>query len=281
MSCFLSDRRQLVPSGALANFCARFAFAALLGTAMLAGAPLLSAQSSDSQQASQDVAEAARQERARKQQAAGERHVYTNEDLRRSKILTPDDQSRAATAKEKRQQLAPAAQPETQPLDANSTTPQEPLGDVARRYRNAKKISPFHLPTNQPELASPRIVSPIPELKPVIPAQPQPPARNFVVVKPNAPASHMASPNAPVFPSARTHRINPFVGRRAEPIAPSYSYSRPFGPASVAPHPNPSSPIRSKVSPETKSQVIVQPGDTLWNLSRRHLGRGTRWLELM
>src|SRR5690348_11725288 len=178
MSCFLSDRRQLVPSGALANFCARFAFAALLGTAMLAGAPLLSAQSSDSQQASQDVAEAARQERARKQQAAGERHVHTNEDLRRSKILTPDDQSRAATAKEKRQQLAPAAQPETQPLDANSTTPQEPLGDVARRYRNAKKISPFHLPTNQPELASPRIVSPIPELKPVIPAQPQPPARN-------------------------------------------------------------------------------------------------------
>lgn len=281
MSCFLSDRRQLVPSGTQPKFYARFAFAALLGTAMLAGAPLLGAQSSDSQQDSQDVTEAARQARARKKQAAGGIHVYTNEDLRRSKILTPDDQARAAAAKEKQQQLTPSVQPETQPLDANSTTPQEPLGDVARRYRNAKKISPFHLPTNQPELASPKIVSPILELEPVIPTQPQPPARNFVVVKPNAPAARVASPNAPVFPSARTHRINPFVGLRTEPVAPSYSYSRPIAPSVAAPNAVPLHAFHPAKAPESKMQVVVQPGDTLWNLSRQHLGRGTRWLELM
>jgi len=27
--------------------------------------------------------------------------------------------------------------------------------------------------------------------------------------------------------------------------------------------------------------VVVRPGDTLWTLSREHLGRGARWLELM
>jgi nucleoid-associated protein YgaU len=280
MSCSLSDRRQLVPSGTQVKFCARFALAALLGTAMLA-APRLRAQSSDSQQNSQDVAEAARQERARKQQAAAERHVYTNDDLHHSKILTADDQARAAAAKEKQHPLTPTAQPEAQPLDANTVTPQEPLGDVARRYRNAKKISPFHLPTNQPELASPKIVSPIPELTPITPAKPQPPARNFVMVRPNAPASSVASPNAPTFPSARAHRIDPFVGRRTEPVAPSKSYERPVAPMVVAPHPSVASPARPAISHQLESQVVVQPGDTLWTISRQHLGRGTRWLELM
>ncbi len=281
MSGSLSIRRELALSSAAGVPCARFAFSFVLAAVMFAGAPLLSAQSSDSGQNSQDVAEAARQARARKQQAAGEKHVYTNEDLRRSKILTPDDQARAAAAKEKQQQLTPSAQPDAQPLDANSATQQEPLGDVARRYRNAKKISPFHLPTNQPELASPKIVAPIPELKPFLPAQPQPPARNFVVVNPNSPTSRMVSPKAPVFPSGRSHRIDPFFGRRTQPVAPSNSYSRPVAPAIVAPRANVTNPPRPAVSSIPKSQVIVQPGDSLWSISRQHLGRGTRWLELM
>src|SRR4029077_5961431 len=107
--------------------------------------------------------EAARQERARKQQ--GTKHVYTNEDLRRGKILSPEDQSRAAAANRK-PHAAPPAKPDAEPLDANSNTPQEPLGDVARRYRNARRdserTSPFHLPSNQPELAAPKILAPLP-----------------------------------------------------------------------------------------------------------------------
>jgi len=259
---------------------ARAAFVFSLTAAALIGAAQIHAQGSDSQQSSQDVAEAARQARARKQQAAAGRHVYTNEDLHRSKILTPDDQARSAAAKEK--QLNPVAKREMHPLDANSTTPQEPLGDVARRYRNARKISPFHLSTDRPELASPKIVAPIPELKPVTPARSQPPpARNFVVVKPTAPTSRSSSPVAPLRFSKRPHRIDPFVGRRSEPAPPSYSHRRPAAPALATPRLSMARPAIPLISSESKSQLIIRPGDTLWTISRQHLGRGTRWLELM
>ncbi len=128
----LSTRRQHALSNAVA--------ALLLGSALFVAAPELRAQSSDSQQSSQDAAEAARQERARKEQNSNpsEHHVYTNEDLRRGKILTPEDQSRAAAARQKQGPYL-NAQPDAQPLDANSGTRQEPLGDVARRYRNMKR----------------------------------------------------------------------------------------------------------------------------------------------
>ena len=281
MSRSFSLRRRFAQSGAQAVPCARLVFAFFFAAVCLVGAPLLRAQSADSQQDSQDVAESARKARARKQRAATERHIYTNEDLRRSKILTPEDQSRAAAAKENQQPVASPALPEAQPLDANSATPQEPLGDVARRYRNAKKISPFHLPTNRPELASPKIVVPIPELKAIAPAQPQPPPRNFTLLKPSAPMSRITSPNAPVMPSARPRRIDPFVGRRTDPLLPSNSYAHPFSPAIAAPRPRTPAPVRPAISPKTNSPVIVRPGDTLWTISRQHLGRGARWLELM
>ncbi|GAC1634916.1 MAG: hypothetical protein NVS9B14_11530 [Candidatus Acidiferrum sp.] len=258
-----------MPSGALA----------VLFLSSCFSAPQLSAQSSDSQQNSQDVAEAARQTRARKQQASGERHVYTNEDLHRSKILMPDDETRTAAAKEKLRTPAPGAPPEVQPLNANSATPQESLGDVARRFRNAKKVSPFHLPTNQPELASPKIAAPIPELALIDPSRPQPPARDFAIAKPIAPTARTASPAVPVFPTARAHRIDPFVGRHMAPLAPNKSFARSVAPTIAAPRAT--SPVRPAISSAPRTQVVVQPGDTLWTISRQHLGRGTRWLELM
>src|SRR5262249_25098661 len=61
---------------------------------------------------SQDVAKAARQEKARKAAAEKEkndRHVYTNDDLKQSKILTPQDQSRVEARK--KDQSVPAGQP--------------------------------------------------------------------------------------------------------------------------------------------------------------------------
>src|SRR5215475_2331844 len=145
MSSSLSHRRQIVPSGALA--------ALFLSSAFFFGAPQLRVQSDESQSSSQDVAEAARQERARKQDSS-KKHVYSNEDLRRSKILTQEDQTRAAAnRKQSPAPSAPTTQQNAEPLDANSNTPQEPLGDIARRYRdarrNAEKNSPFHLPAQQ------------------------------------------------------------------------------------------------------------------------------------
>src|SRR6201982_1724096 len=100
-------RREVALPSALPGICARFLVAIFLGAIFVAGAPQLRAQSDDSQQSSQDVAEAARQERARKQQ--GTKHVYTNEDLRRGKILSPEDQSRVAA--NRKHHAAPAAKP--------------------------------------------------------------------------------------------------------------------------------------------------------------------------
>jgi nucleoid-associated protein YgaU len=270
MPSSLSLRRQFAPSGALAAF--------FFCTVFFLAAPQLRAQSDDSQSSSQDVAKAARQERARKQQSS--KHVYTNEDLRRGKILTPEDQLRAEA---KRKPAAPqTTQENAEPLDANSNIPQEPLGDVARRYRNAKKTSPFHLPAQQSELAAPKIPAPIPGLNPNVLPQPQPPARNFSPVRPVTPFPRVTAPLAPSLPSTRAHRVDPFSRRMNQPTLPSISTVRPAEPRTAArPNFSPNIPISRSTLPTPSQSIVVREGDTLWTLSRQHLGRGTRWLELM
>jgi len=279
----LSLRRQHAPSGAIAVL--------LFGSAFLTCAPQLSAQSTETQQSSQDAAEAARKERARKEQSSGEHHVYTNEDLRRGKILTPEDQSRAAAAKQK---PAPPlnTKPNAEQFDANSGKPQEPLGDVARRYRNLHRDktypSPFHLPANQPEFAAPKILAPLPEFKPSY--QPRPPAKNFGLMNPSAPTNRLPLVSAPSLPSAPIRRVDPFSHRR-QPMPPVVAV-RPNAPRTSAqpnlPAPNLGPVMQPNVSMATRpaptvapNTVVVRAGDTLWTLSRQHLGRGTRWLEIM
>src|SRR5579871_6811438 len=271
----LSTRRQHALSSAVATL--------LLGSALFTAASEIRAQSSDSQQTSQDAAEAARQERARKEQNSNpsEHHVYTNEDLRRGRILTPEDQSRAAAARQK-QGPHLNAQPDAQPLDANSGKRQEPLGDVARRYRNLKRESihpsPFHLPTNQPELAAPKMLELVPAPAFKANGQPQPPARDFGLMNPSAPAGRIPSASAPTFPTAPMRRVDPFSRRHVRPLPPVMDV-RPNMPHSPA-QPNFSSPVHT-APVATPNIIVVQQGDTLWTLSRQHLGRGTRWLELM
>src|SRR4029077_10161943 len=81
----------------------------------------------------QDVADAAKQERARKEsQQKKSRHVYTEEDLKRAQILTPED--RAQVEARKNQEKPQDA------LDALSLSPDVPLGDVARRFRRLKEL---------------------------------------------------------------------------------------------------------------------------------------------
>jgi len=278
MSPLFNIRRSTARPSALSYFVVRAIVTAALASISFAVAPNLLAQSDDSQQSSQDVAEAARQARARKQQNAARAHVYTNEDLHRGKILKPEDQSRAEAANHKNSSApAPAAAAGVQPLDANSVTPQEPLGDVARRYRNAKKISPFRLPANQPALAAPKIVAPL--VEPNSNSLLQPHTKNFVDARPVAPLSHGAVPNAPSLPPSRMGRINPFIGRRTQPAPPAVVTMRPVEPR-VAPQPK-SFSVPSSHAPAVATLIVVQPGDTLWTLSRQHLGRGTRWLELL
>src|SRR4051812_42366602 len=88
----------------------------------------------------QDVAAAARQERARKEQAKKSKHVYTDEDLRRDKILTPDDEARLAAGREG--QGAPPAGAGQTSLGACGGAGRVSPGGMAPRFRVAKDPVP-------------------------------------------------------------------------------------------------------------------------------------------
>src|ERR1700722_9731419 len=86
----------------------------------------------------QDVAEAARQAQARKhQQTKHRKHVYTEKDLKRARILTREDQELLAA--KKRDAVVPGAEASTN-LDAQALE-HLPLGDVARLYRAMKELN--------------------------------------------------------------------------------------------------------------------------------------------
>jgi LysM repeat protein len=133
-------------------------------------------------QQDQSVAEASRQERARKQESQKRaKRVYTEEDLKHPNILTPEDRAQIEARRNECSQkndCSPASpQNPSATLDANSETQQVPLGDVARRLRKQKEwqaLKPkqseaFHLPFSTPALAFP-ILSGRAAIRP--PAQP-------------------------------------------------------------------------------------------------------------
>ncbi len=191
----------------------------------------------------QDVAAAARQERARKEQARKSKHVYTDEDLRRAKILTLEDEARVAA--KRNEGIAPLEQPAEAALDASTDLPQLPLGDIARRYRSAKLAAQqslqFHLPFDEPVFASPTIS--LPKLAP--------PAPSFSPTHPNLALAHPDTVVAPAIPS-------PTPLRHLEPAA---SFPK------VAP-PTPNfSPVHPKVVPAHPAAVAA-PAIS----NRAHLG---------
>lgn len=166
-------------------------------------------------QETQDAAEAARQERVRKEQSTTQKHVYTEDDLGRLKILTPEDEARFAAQR----RLQPPAN-ETQPsLDANgfyagADVPHLPLGDIARRYRDAKLAlqapTPFHLPFDEPAFAAPIVAA----------SKPAPPRPDFLPAHPNLAPAHRSAAAAPSITNpAPLHRVDPFA-RRSAPLAP-------------------------------------------------------------
>lgn len=128
---------------------------------LLAAIPFCAALLCSAQAHAQDAAEAARQARARKEaHQKNPAHVYTNDDLSRARILTPQDR---AEAEARLKNAAPLAQPDqTAPprgFDAQAIPPRPSLGDVARSYRKQKEqqreqqASRYHLPANSPPLA--------------------------------------------------------------------------------------------------------------------------------
>lgn len=215
----------------------------------------------------QDVAEAARQERTRKDkenaqqqknQQKKSKHVYTAEDLKRGHILTPEDR---AQVEAKKNQPAPVGPQKPQDaIDAETLSPNAPLGDVARRLQRQKesqklqRSTEFHLPsTDAPVLASPK--PPVQPLRPMI-----------TIIEPTRPPI-IGSFHAPM-------RRSPF--ERPRIIPPALSAPRKFAPIVPA--------LRKPVAPAVSTKmnvVIVKPGDSLWKLATERLGNGLRWHELL
>lgn len=220
----------------------------------------------------QDVAEAARQQRAQKENKQKKsKHVYTEQDLKRDQILTPED--RAQVEAKKNSTAPPSEEKSRDAVDAQSLPPDAPLGDIARRFRKQKesqkleRSAEFHLPfADAPVLASPK--PPVMPLRPPVfnPAAPkfvpyQPPVKRSPFERPSVFMSPPSRVNPSHPPAARVAPAQPAARASIEPVAPAV----PVAPSGAA----------------NLSAVVVKPGDSLWKIAAEKLGKGLRWHDLL
>src|SRR5260370_42585851 len=82
----------------------------------------------------QEVGEAARQERTQKESKQKKsKQVYTEQDLKRAQILTPED--RAQVEAKKNQPAPPSSEKSQEDIDAQSLPSDHSLGHLARLFR--------------------------------------------------------------------------------------------------------------------------------------------------
>lgn len=268
----------------------------------------LPSRGQDAQPDSQSVAEAARQEKARKAaQQKKESHVYTNEDLKQSQILTRQDRSHV----EARKNNSPAtpATPIEPSVNGEKHSAPESLGEAARRYRRqklensqaaeaAKRQPPSRFPMDlsHPSYAAPAkpvapIVAPnshprqtVKPLPRIAPSRRDPFSRQ--IFSPALPSERaLLSPNlsAPAKPSVSLADAAPHApAAHTAPPAAAPKLLLPSKPALALPSPAPrAAPIAPAFSNLNANKVRIQLGDSLWKLARRHLGSGSRWNELL
>jgi nucleoid-associated protein YgaU len=278
----------------------------------------------DQQPDDEDVAATARQEKAQKPtEAKSPSHVYTNDDLQKSQILTTQDRARVEACKKSApppQTLEPAPS-----LDANDDSPAESLGEVARRYRREKAAdaaeqasrpkppSPFPMDLSEPAFATPAPVGPLlsaprAPLAPIAPASKPRPSHGPLKRDPFSRPAFSPSWSTPIPGPAPLVDAKPStVAPPAEPSAPKHALILapsvvvvPAKPSIVSPSPanhgmapskpstaSQATPRRPPVPPASSltaasshdARVTVQPGDSLWTLSVRWLGAGSRWQD--
>ncbi|HTG26780.1 MAG TPA: LysM peptidoglycan-binding domain-containing protein [Methylomirabilota bacterium] len=272
--------------------------------AIAAGAPIWA----------QDVAEVARRAQAHKpQQTKHKKHVYTEEDLKRARILTREDQELLAA--KRRDAVAPGAEAAST-LDVQALE-HLPLGDVARMYRAMKELNhsqtselaEYHLPVANAVLAydktefvvpRPHVVDPVPYNTPAAPVFPNTDLTalrlNTLVVPPTpivpAPAPNRA-PTAKTFSASRTvaakitfavSKPNMLIPTAHEaPIAPVFANPEVVSlpaPGFVAPTTQPTLVAPAISNASAPRSIIVKYGDSLWKLAQINLGDGHRWHEL-
>jgi nucleoid-associated protein YgaU len=217
----------------------------------------------------QDVADAARQEQARKEKlaAARQKHVYTEEDLKRARILTRED--RELLDAKKREQVTPGTTAQPAEISAE-TLEQLPLGDVARMYRAMKELSQaaqsaeFHLPAADAVNA---------EFAAAIPAH------EFVASRPRAPrSSKHGIPVAPEFSNDAAPA--PYLTTSIIAPEPAHEFAMPH-PSAVQPAVTAAPVAPVFVSPDAPRTIIVKRGDSFWKLAQVNLGDGHRWHEIV
>lgn len=245
----------------------------------------------------QDVAAAARQEQARKQNEQKKpKHVYTDEDLKRAQILTPED--RAEVEAKKNKQPLPGPDQQQDSFDAQSLPAELPLGDVARRYRRMRELlqlqqsAEFHLPfVEEPVLAAPKPSAPIAPaahvavsgkhpvtpVHPVIsiPAAPKiepyhPPVKRSPFERPrillapspsapsHPPAKHVGPPQPPALNGGTLAQPSMIPATPSKPLAPAPHIMEMPAPR-LGPHARPAEPAAPAVH-STLTNPAVLPG---------------------
>ena len=244
--------------------------ATLIVTVVL-GAGVVSAQS---------LGDAARQERIRR--AGLEKHskALTNEDFSRQQILPPDAKESAAwpaasTPQPVRRTDAPALAENRAVLPVGQTTRWETteisLGEYARTIRAERALREAR--ANSAEIADGK------------PEQSAPQERTWAVDS-GVPAWTAAEqPNFSLGEYARAQRA---LRRKDVPIqltldakaAPAAAVPAPKAvPSLTASQKRKSSPSGSTAAPSAHA-ILVQAGDSLWKLSRAHLGEGRLWTAI-
>ena len=204
---------------------------------------------------SQDVAEAARQERERKAaRAKNPQHIYTEEDLKRAKILTPEDDARVVSRKAGTPVPQEAGQ---QPQMAEDQNPS--LGEVSQRYHEQQAAPQVEQVAKKTKEEKSRYPLELPGLT-------------------------LAAPKPVVQPKIGSLREDELrTGKRTSSVAPmasSHLRISPFAPRNlVAPADvQPVRPLVVVAGSVRKERVL--PGDSWWKLAQRCLGKGSRWQEL-
>ena len=231
----------------------------------------------------QNVAEAARQEKARKTAEQNHsKYVYTEDDFKRQVILMPQDQARAEA--HKRQQDAVPSEENAEEVPRETDPKTDSLGEVARRYRQEKAA-------REAELTSKKKFTPFPyKLREDPLAVPEPgiarliaPDSGSLVSGPAKPSVPGLAPNSPARVPRSHGRLSPFQPRplTAEPsVFPRALLAVPPTPRLEIEHRPPEKGDVSIMGNRGMQRVTVQQGQSWWKLAELYLGNGARWPEL-